>query len=53
MYKSTLTLNGKVAITKDDRVNFILTGTFEFTAANTTNLTDVASISDGYFNLKC
>ena len=53
VYKSALTLNGKVIITKDDRVNFILSGTFEFTAANTTNLTDVASISDGRFNLKC
>lgn len=53
IYRSALTLNGKVTITKDDRVNFILSGTFEFTACNTTNLIDVVSISKGYFDLKC
>ena len=52
IYKSTLTKNGKVTITKDDRVNFILSGIFEFTACNTTNPSDVVSISKGCFNIK-
>jgi hypothetical protein len=45
VYKSVLPHNGKVTITKDDRVNFILAGTFEFKDCNTTNLSDVVSIS--------
>ena len=52
VYKSALTVNGKITITKDDRVNFIVAGTFEFTARNTTNSSDIVSISKGYFNLK-
>lgn len=52
IYKSTLTKNGKVTITKDDRVNFILSGTFEFTGANTTNPSDIVSISKGRFDIK-
>ena len=52
IYKSTLTLNGKVTITKDDRVNFILAGSFEFTALNTTNLCDLVTISKGCFDIK-
>ena len=52
VYKSALTVNGKVTITKDDRVNFILSGTFEFSAGNSTNLSDIVSISKGYFDLK-
>ena len=51
-YKSTLTKKGKVTITKDDRVNFILAGSFEFTAANTVNAMDIVSISKGQFYLK-
>jgi hypothetical protein len=51
-YKSTLTKNGKVTITKDDRINFILAGTFEFTAANTTNPSDIVSILKGHFHMK-
>ena len=52
IYRSTLTKHGKVTITKDDRVNFILAGSFEFTAANTTNPPDTVNISKGYFNIK-
>ena len=52
VYKSALMVNGKVTITKDDRVNFILSGTFEFSAGNSTNLSDIVSISKGYFDLK-
>ena len=52
IYRSSLTKNGKVTITKDDRVNFILSGTFEFTTANTTSPCDIVSISKGYFNIK-
>lgn len=52
IYRSALTRHGKITITKDDRVNFILAGTFEFTAANTTNTVNEVSISKGYFNLK-
>ena len=52
IYLSTLTKNGKVVITHDDRVNFILTGSFEFTAANSTNPADTVNISKGYFNIK-
>ena len=52
IYKSTLTLKGKVTITKDDRVNFIVAGSFEFTACNTTNPSDVVSISKGCFDIK-
>ena len=52
MYRSTLTKQGKVIITKDDRVNFILSGSFELTAANTTNQADTVNISKGYFNIK-
>ena len=51
-YKSTLTKQGKVTITKDDRVNFILSGVFEFTAANTAHISDEVFISKGHFNLK-
>ena len=52
IYRSALTRNGKITITKDDRVNFILSGTFEFTGSNTTNLSDTVNISKGYFNIK-
>ncbi len=51
-YTSTITRNGNVTITKDDRLNFILSGSFEFTAANTTNPADSVNISKGYFNIK-
>lgn len=51
-YKSTLTKNGKVRIVTDDRVNFILSGTFEFIAANTTNPLEKIIISQGHFYLK-
>ena len=51
-YKSTLTKKGKVIITKDDRVNFILAGSFEFVAANTANHLNIVTVSEGKFYLK-
>lgn len=51
-YKSSLTQNGKVVITKDDRVNFIVSGTFEFTAANTSNSSDIVTVLSGRFDIK-
>ena len=51
-YTSNLTRNGKVIITKDDRINFILSGTFEFTAANTHNISDNVTVSSGRFDVK-
>ena len=51
-YKSTLTKKGKVIITKDDRVNFILAGSFEFVAANCENHQDIVTVSEGKFYLK-
>lgn len=51
-YKSTLTKKGKVIIIKDDRVNFILAGSFEFVAANTTDNTDIVTVSNGHFDIK-
>jgi hypothetical protein len=51
-YKSTLTKKGKVIIIKDDRVNFILAGSFEFVAANTINDADIVTISKGHFHVK-
>ena len=51
-YKSTLTKKGKVIITKDDRVNFILAGSFHFVAANNANHLDIVTVSEGKFYLK-
>ena len=51
-YKSTLTKKGKVIITKDDRVNFILAGSFEFVASNTTMPSDLATVTNGHFDIK-
>lgn len=51
-YKSTLTKKGKVTITKDDRVNFILAGSFEFVVANSANDLDIIIVSEGKFYLK-
>ncbi|HUS01785.1 MAG TPA: hypothetical protein VMY77_08665 [Chitinophagaceae bacterium] len=51
-YKSTLTKKGKVIIIKDDRVNFILAGSFEFVGANTTDNKNIITVSNGHFNIK-
>jgi hypothetical protein len=51
-YKSTLTKKGKVIIIKDDRVNFILAGSFEFVAANTIENADIVTVSNGHFEIK-
>ncbi len=51
IYQSFLTGKGKVTITKDDRTNYILSGTFEFTAANQDNSNDVVTVTDGRFDV--
>lgn len=51
-YTTTLTKNGKVIITKDDRNNSILSGTFEFTATDKSNNLDLITISSGRFDIK-
>ncbi|MGI8950719.1 MAG: DUF6252 family protein [Chitinophagaceae bacterium] len=48
IYKS---INGTVTITKDDRTNYILSGTFEFTAENTNDVNDAVTVNDGRFDL--
>ena len=52
IYKSTLSREGKVTITKDDRINFILAGTFEFKGQNTNDPTDVINVTSGRFDVK-
>lgn len=51
-YYSKITQNGKVIITKDDRINSILSGTFEFTGADKTNPSDIVTVSAGRFDIK-
>jgi hypothetical protein len=51
VYESPATTAGKVIITKDDRANYILSGTFEFTAANTDSTNDIVTITDGRFDI--
>lgn len=51
-YTSELTLTGKIVFTNDDRVNFILSGKFEFVAANKLNPNEKVSITDGRFDIK-
>jgi hypothetical protein len=51
-YKSILTRSGKITITKDDRINFIVAGFFEFEAANTSNASDVVRITKGFFDME-
>ncbi len=50
-YLSFYTKTGKVTITKDDRTNFILSGTFEFTAANKDSLNDIVTVTSGRFDI--
>jgi hypothetical protein len=50
-YESLYTTTGKIIITKDDRTNFILSGTFEFKAANKDNTNDIITITDGGFDI--
>jgi hypothetical protein len=47
-YKTKL---GKVVITKDDRNNYILSGTFEFTASKRDSTNEIITITDGRFDL--
>jgi hypothetical protein len=51
-FSSNLTGNGKVTITKDDRTNYIVEGTFQFTAANTSNPSDIVTVNSGQFYIK-
>jgi hypothetical protein len=51
-YKSTSALHGKIIITKDDRFNDILSGTFEINVVNTSNPSDIVIISSGRFEIK-
>lgn len=43
--------SGKVIITKDDRQNRILSGTFEFTAQSSNNPNETVTITDGRFDI--
>ncbi|MCC6286507.1 MAG: hypothetical protein IT249_01350 [Chitinophagaceae bacterium] len=50
-YSSLHTLSGKVAITKDDRANTILSGTFEFTATSPDDPGRIITVTSGRFDL--
>ncbi|MFT3948482.1 MAG: DUF6252 family protein [Agriterribacter sp.] len=50
-YSSLYTSNGKITITKDDRTNTILSGTFEFTATSPDNPGRTVSVTSGRFDL--
>ncbi len=52
IYDSRTLNNGEVNITKLDRVNKIISGTFSFEAINKNNANDKVSITDGRFDLK-
>lgn len=50
-YSSFYTKSGEVTISKYDRTNYILSGSFEFTAANQDSTVDVVTITDGRFDI--
>ncbi|MFT3750104.1 MAG: DUF6252 family protein [Agriterribacter sp.] len=50
-YSSLHTLSGKIVITKDDRANTILSGTFEFTATSLNNPGRIVTVTSGRFDL--
>lgn len=50
-YSSYYTLSGKVVITKDDRANAILSGTFEFTATSPEDPGRIITVTSGRFDL--
>lgn len=50
-YSSFYTLNGKITITKDDRANAILSGTFEFTATSPDDPGRIITATSGRFDL--
>ena len=50
-YSSSVTQKGKVVITKDDRINYILSGTFEFEAANLNDANDIVKVESGRFDI--
>lgn len=50
-YESLITAPGKITITRDDRTNYILSGSFEFTAANTDSTNDIITVTDGRFDI--
>ncbi|MBC7557338.1 MAG: hypothetical protein H7195_10295, partial [Chryseobacterium sp.] len=51
-YNSKAFNKGEVNITKLDRVNKIISGTFWFEATNENNPNDKVSVTDGRFDLK-
>ncbi|MFT3948483.1 MAG: DUF6252 family protein [Agriterribacter sp.] len=51
-YSSYSTGNGKITITKDDRANTILSGTFEFEGADNNDPGKIIKISSGRFDIK-
>jgi len=50
-FSSLYTANGKITITKDDRINTILSGTFEFTATSPANPGRTINVTSGRFDL--
>ena len=50
-YSSAITQKGKVVITKDDRVNYVLSGTFDFEAANINDAGDIVKVESGRFDI--
>ena len=50
-YSSLNTSNGKITITKDDRANAILSGTFEFTATSPADPGRTITVTSGRFDL--
>ena len=50
-FSSSYTTNGKITITKDDRVNAILSGTFEFTATSPNVPNRIITVTSGRFDL--
>ncbi|MCC6286545.1 MAG: hypothetical protein IT249_01540 [Chitinophagaceae bacterium] len=50
-YSSLYTSNGKITITKDDRANAILSGTFEFTATSPDDPGRIITVTSGRFDL--
>ncbi len=50
-YSSYYTKSGRIIITKDDRTNYILSGTFEFIAANQDSTNDIVTVTDGRFDV--
>ena len=50
-YSSYNTKKGKIVITKDDRANFILSGTFEFEGEDSDNPGKIVKVTSGRFDV--